>query len=947
MGLFSASVKAQIDQVAAKSTEQLKQADGINSRSMNDELNNMSKQVIEYFKDSRAILITTKDQLHEYVDKCIEFGYAGIDTETTGLDRLNDWIVGASLYVPGKPECYIPMKHLVPIFETPYKNQLSYEEVAKEFQRFVDNKTKLIFANADFDLAMIYHSIKVDLIPSFYYDVILAWRALKENEKDNALKVLYTKYVLKGKADPKKFSDFFSPKLFPYCKPEVAKLYAANDAKITYDLFLWQLPFITPDNEKCKKNKLEKIANLIWNIEFPMVKACAMLHRRGVYLDDSISGTLHDRYTANQKKDEAELAQMVQELINEKDVISNRSRPFATGEDFNPNSGPHVKYLVNKLLGSAATSMDKDALKSIDKPVTNQILKVRGDVKLLGTYVDKMPRIVDSDHRVHSTYLSIGADTGRMASRDPNLQNVPSHALDIRHMFRATPEYSEMIQCTEEDGVVSVELSNFDKVIRFNNKLVQVSVLNIDDSVLFSCGDLLVEGIVTEKKTELGRSLLSMQIKDVQFTNSSVTILLKVTHPPYIMMSSDYSQQEPRLSAFITSDSKLINAFKQGRDAYATLVSTALGLPYEECLEFNPVTGELNPEGKSRRSIGKILNLGITYGMSVQSIAESLFSDKEDMTDEEKLKEAQKIQDSLMKGFPELAAGIIRAQKNATKYGYTETILGRRRHHPNMQLPRFEFQAMPGYVNPDIDPLDPESLKNKEQIPQRIVDALTKEFNSLKWYGKIVKRTKELAEQGIKVINNSYKIEEASRQCFNAQVQGSAADLTKMAILRLEHDQEWAEIGGRFVLPIHDELMCEVPLVNAEKGAEVLSRCMVEAGNFLPFEIRCDVESTYRWYGISIEDIAEREKPSNLNWETMSQSNIEWVQCMLCENEYLLPVFKEEDGSKPKGVRAKGVNGKITDELKQSVEDYKNRYNLHTDEEFIEHIEAKVVRGVY
>ena len=64
-----------------------------------------------------------------------------------------------------------------------------------------------------------------------------------------------------------------------------------------------------------------------------------------------------------------------------------------------------------------------------------------------------------------------------------------------------------------------------------------------------------------------------------------------------------------------------------------------------------------------------------------------------------------------------------------------------------MQLPRYEFEPMDGYVNPDIDPLDPKSLENKEQIPKRIIDALTKEFNGLKWYGKVVKRTKELAEQ--------------------------------------------------------------------------------------------------------------------------------------------------------------------------------------------------------
>ena len=158
--------------------------------------------------------------------------------------------------------------------------------------------------------------------------------------------------------------------------------------------------------------------------------------------------------------------------------------------------------------------------------------------------------------------------------------------------------------------------------------------------------------------------------------------------------------------------------------------------------------------------------------MSVQSIAESLFGDREDMTDDEKLKEGQRIHDSLMKGFPDLARAITSAQKKAAQLGYTETILGRRRHHPNMQLPRFEFEPMDGYVNPDIDPLDPESLKNKEKIPKRIVDSLTKEFNSYKWYGKIVKRTKELAEQKIRVINNSYKIEEASRQVFNSIIQG-------------------------------------------------------------------------------------------------------------------------------------------------------------------------------
>lgn len=947
MGLFSSAITNQINQIAAKSNEQPKAAAGVNTRSMNDELNLMMKQVMDYFQDSRAILIESKEQLHDYVDACIKTGYAGIDTETTGLDRIHDWIVGASLYTPGRPECYIPMKHLVPIFEAPCKNQLTYEEVAEEFQRLADNGVKLIFANADFDLAMIYKDIKVDLTDAFYYDVITAWRCLREDEKDNSLKGLYAKYVKHGKVDPKKFSDFFSPKLFPYCKPAVAALYAANDAKITYELFIWQLPYVSVDHEKCKKHHLEKIANLVWNIEFPMVKVCAMLHRRGVYLDDSITAKLHDRYTAFLHEDEAELARLVQELIDTKDIATNRSRPFRTGADFNPNSNPHVKYLVEKLLGKTAKSTGKDVLNEIGDPAAKQVLKVRNDVKLIGTYVDKMPKVIGPDHRVHSSFKAIGAATGRLASESPNAQNIPSKSHDIRHMFRATPELTETIKVNIDPSAdrIILSLHSWDSVSTLCGKKL-VSALNVEDSIVFKTSSADLACVVVSVDSNSGQTTIQLRKE-----GALSALMLDVTHPAYVMMSSDYSQQEPRLTATISQDPTLINAFRNGRDVYATISSIALGFPYEECLEFNPITGEVNPEGKARRSTGKVLNLGITYGMSVQSIAESLFGDKDDMTEDQKMKEAQKIQDSLMKGFPGVANSIAAAQQNAAKLGYTETILGRRRHHPNMQLPRYDFEPMEGYVNPDIDPLDPKSLQNKEQIPKRIYQALRQEFDSytsgkyVKW-GKISKRTKELAEQKIHVINNSYKIEEASRQCYNSIIQGSAADLTKMAMLRLEHDPEWAAIGGRMINVIHDEILAEVPMMNVGPGKEILARCMCEAGDFLPFKLSCDVETTFRWYGLSSDDILSFDKPETLEYDKLSESNIKWLQCMILENEYLLPVFKEKDGSKPKGIKANGVNGIMTDELKSDVADYMKRYSLKTDKEFLDHIEAKVVRGV-
>jgi len=488
MGLFSSEDINKINEVALKSKSKF-DAPRIQSDRVSDEINSASERVLEYFKDSPAILIDSKEKLHDYVDGILECGYAGIDTETTGLDRINDTIVGASLYYPGSSECYIPMKHLTPIFDTVRDHQLTYEEVGSELQRIADSDVKLIFANADFDLSMIYKDLKVDLNDRCYYDVILAWRCLKEDERDNALKVLYNKYVMKGKGDPMKFTDFFSPKLFPYSKPEVAMLYAANDAKITYDLFKWQLPYVTKTNDKCKKAHLEGIADLIWNLELPLIKVCQMMHRNGMYLDKNTARILMKRYNDEYSSEMNKLYDMVDELISDTPYQNtvNSKRPFNSGKDFNPNSTPHVKYLVYTMLKvekqGNKESTDKSVLADLDLPVTNQILKVRSLKTLISTFVDKLPEATTPDSRIHAQFKQIGASTGRFSSADPNLQNIPSHADDIRHMFRATPATNKELDCEVDDDEISVKLYSYDYV-NTKDGLKQVNKLSVGDQVL-------------------------------------------------------------------------------------------------------------------------------------------------------------------------------------------------------------------------------------------------------------------------------------------------------------------------------------------------------------------------------------------------------------------------------------------------------------------------------
>lgn len=335
------------------------------------------------------------------------------------------------------------------------------------------------------------------------------------------------------------------------------------------------------------------------------------------------------------------------------------------------------------------------------------------------------------------------------------------------------------------------------------------------------------------------------------------------------------------------------------------------------------------------------------YGRAIPSIADQLYGHRDDMSKEEKIKSAQHVYDSIMQAFPNIRQAMLDAQAQARERGYTETILGRRRHIPDMTLPPFQFVPMDGYVNPDIDPLDPSTLNQTDKIPKRITNSLEKEFAGYKYFGQKVKRIKQLAEERIKVINNEAKIGDGSRQCLNSIVQGSAADQTKMAILLLENNEEWRKLGGRLLTPVHDELICEIPIENYERGGELLSSLMIQAADFLPFTSGCDVTTSYRWYGL--EYPCTHKKPESFKSLDdichLSEDETCWLQYMLYEMEYPLPTHKDILGEEFRGDKALGIDGIYSDELVQYVKDYTVKYNVHI-EDFVDAIWTQVDQGI-
>lgn len=172
--------------------------------------------------------------------------------------------------------------------------------------------------------------------------------------------------------------------------------------------------------------------------------------------------------------------------------------------------------------------------------------------------------------------------------------------------------------------------------------------------------------------------------------------------------------------------------------------------------------------------------------------------------------------------------------------------------------------------------------------------------------------------------------------------------MTKLALLNIYESEEWRKLGGRLLIPIHDEILCEFPEENYEEGAKLLSKLMSDAGSFLPFPINCDVEITSNWYGLEYPCPYDEPKVSSATdgYLNLSTSNIKWIQYMLFEREYDLPKHKEEFGDEFRGDIAKGVDGLWSDDMDNYINDYKSKWSITSNKDFISAIKKHVIEGM-
>ena len=364
--------------------------------------------------------ILTEPQLDAWLAKITVAPLVSVDTETTSLDPLQARLVGISFATEPGHAAYLPLAHRYPGAPP----QLDLAEVLARLKPWLEAEhvpklgqnlkyDKHVFANHGIRLAGIAHDT---LLQSYVLE------SHKPHGMDNlALRHLGVKTITYEEVAGKGAGHIG----FDQVSLERASEYAAEDADITLQLHHVLYPQIERD---------ARLVKVYRDIEMPVMEVLHAMERHGVLLD---CGLLDAQ--------SRELGAKLLEL--------ERAAHTQAGQPFNLNSPKQIQEIlydrhqlpVLKKTPSGAPSTDEDVLEqlALDYPLPKLILEYRGIAKLKSTYTDKLPRMVNPDTgRVHTNYAQAVAITGRLASNDPNLQNIPVRTAEgrrIREAFIAPP----------------------------------------------------------------------------------------------------------------------------------------------------------------------------------------------------------------------------------------------------------------------------------------------------------------------------------------------------------------------------------------------------------------------------------------------------------------------------------------------------------------------------
>ncbi|MDP2239646.1 MAG: DNA polymerase I [Burkholderiales bacterium] len=394
---------------APAETEQLQQS------AAGDAMAGSETRAPQLAPDRNYETILTDTQLDTWINKIGKADLVAVDTETTSLDPFKARLVGISLAIEPGHAAYIPLAHRY----AGAPDQLGLEHVLDKLRSWLegDQYAKLgqhlkydahVLANHGVRLGGIQHDT---LLQSYVLE------SHKSHDMDSlAERHLSIKTISYDEVTGKGASRIG----FEQVAIEHATDYAAEDADITLQLHQALYPQIEAD---------AKLLHIYRDLEMPVMQILQTMERHGVLLDTRL------------------LAQLSREFGEKMMALETKAHEQA-GQPFNLNSPKQIQEILFDKHGltpvkktpSGTPSTDEDSLAqlALDHPLPKLILEYRGLAKLKSTYSDKLPLMVDpGTGRVHTNYAQAVAVTGRLASNEPNLQNIPIRTAEGRRIREA------------------------------------------------------------------------------------------------------------------------------------------------------------------------------------------------------------------------------------------------------------------------------------------------------------------------------------------------------------------------------------------------------------------------------------------------------------------------------------------------------------------------------
>ncbi|WP_050893207.1 DNA polymerase I [Neisseria meningitidis] len=359
--------------------------------------------------------VTTEAQFAALLDKLSRADTIGIDTETTSLDAMNASLVGISIAFQAGEAVYIPVGHSL----TAAPEQLDLQDVLGRLKPHLENPTlKKIGQNlkydqhvfANYDIAL--NGIAGDaMLASYIIESHLGHGLDELSERWLGLETITYESLCGKGAKQIGFADVAIGQ---------ATEYAAQDADFALRL-----------EAHLRAQMDEKQLEMYEKMELPVAQVLFEMERNGVQID------------------RAELARQSAELGAELMKLEQQAYA-AAGQPFNLNSPKQLQEILFDKMGIPTKGLKKTAKGGIstneavleqlapDYPLPKIILQNRSLAKLKSTYTDKLPEMISpKDGRVHTTYAQAVAITGRLASNNPNLQNIPIRTAEGRRVRRA------------------------------------------------------------------------------------------------------------------------------------------------------------------------------------------------------------------------------------------------------------------------------------------------------------------------------------------------------------------------------------------------------------------------------------------------------------------------------------------------------------------------------